>query len=124
MPQILQIMDHLAGKGKPVSQAYLSLWCRVFDASFIEIKNEREVASEGGFSGERQVTTWHTRMKLLAELGFIEVKPGTAGKYQYVLILNPYTVIQKLRKAKKIPDDLYIALFSRAQEVGAANGLK
>ena len=124
MPQILQIMDNLAHKGKPVSQTYLSLWCRVFDESLVIIKNEKEMASEAGFTGQRAVTTWHSRMKTLIDLGFIEANTGPAGKYQYVLILNPYIVIKKLKKEKRIPSELSIALFSRAQEVGAENDLK
>jgi hypothetical protein len=124
MPQIFQIMDHLANKGKPVSLTYLSLWCRVFDESMIEIKSEKVMASEAGFTGERAVTTWHSRMKNLIEMGFIEAKPGQASKYQYVLILNPYVVINNLKKGGKVPETLSLALFSRAQEVGADDDLK
>ncbi|MCP5767825.1 hypothetical protein NL347_26725, partial [Klebsiella pneumoniae] len=32
---INRIIDHLAGTGSPVSQTYLSLWCRVFDEGFV-----------------------------------------------------------------------------------------
>jgi hypothetical protein len=124
MPQICQIMDYLAPKGQPVLQTYLGLWCRVFDESLVIIQNEKEMASEAGFTGQRAITTWHTRMKYLVGMGFIEAKAGTSGKYQYVLILNPYVVIKKLKKTKKIPEHLYIALFARAQEVGAGNDLK
>ena len=124
MPHILQIMDNLAPKGKPVSQTYLSLWCRVFDESLVIVQNEKEMAFEAGFTGQRAVTTWHSRMKHLVEMGFIDAKVGAAGKYQYVLILNPYVVIKKFRKTKKVPDQLSIALFARAQEVGAIDDLK
>ena len=124
MPLILQIMDNLAHKGKPVSQTYLNLWCRVFDESIIEIRNEQEMAFEAGFTGQRAVTTWHSRMKSLVDMGFINVKTGSAGKYQYVLILNPYLVIKKFEKVKKIPEQLSTALFSRAQEIGAGEDLK
>jgi len=119
MPHILQIMDQLADKGKPVSHVYLSLWCRVFDESLVVIQNEKDMAFEAGFTGQRAVTTWHSRMKNLINLGFIEAKSGSSGKYNYVLILNPYFVIGNLRKANKVPEKLYIALFSRAQDVGA-----
>jgi hypothetical protein len=123
MPYILQIMDELAAKGKPVSNVYLSLWCRVFDESLVVIQNERDMAFEAGFTGQRAVTTWHSRMKNLVDLGFIEAKPGSSGKYNYVLIFNPYLVIKQLNKAKKISEELYNALFARAQDVGA-NDLK
>lgn len=122
MPRIIQIMDELAPKGMPVSATYLSLWFRVFDESMIDIKNEKEMAAEAGFTGQRAVTTWHSRMKNLVEMGFIDAKEGPAGKYQYVLIFNPYLVIKGLKK--KIPQQLFIALFARAQEVGADGDLK
>ena len=124
MPQILQIMDHLADKGKPVSQSFLSLWCRVFDESLVVIQNEKEMAFEAGFTGQRAVTTWNSRMKNLVDMGFIDAKAGSAGKYNYVLIFNPYLVIRKLKKEEKIPEHLYTALFARAQEVGAVDDLK
>jgi hypothetical protein len=123
MPHILKIMDYLADKGKPVFHVYLSLWCRVFDESLVVIQNEKDMAFEAGFTGQRAVTTWHSRMKNLVDLGFIEAKPGSSGKYNYVLIFNPYFVIKKLNKAKKISEELYNALFARAQDVGA-NDLK
>lgn len=119
MPIITQIIDQLATKSKPVSQVYLSLWFRMSDPSLIEIKNERELAFEGGFSGQRAITTWHSRMKNLIGLGFIDAKPGAAGQYQYVLVYNPYIVLKKYKK--EIPEQLYNALFARAQEVGASS---
>lgn len=123
MPQIIQIIDYLAHEGKPVSRTYLSLWCRVFDESLVVIQNENEMAFEAGFSGQRSVTTWHSRMKNLVSMGFIDAKAGPKGEYQFVLIYNPYVVIKNL-KEEKIPEHLSIALFSRAQEVGAADELK
>jgi hypothetical protein len=119
MPHILQIMDDLADKGKPVSNVYLTLWCRVFDESLVVIQNEKEMAFEAGFTGQRAVTTWHSRMRNLVDMGFIEAKPGSLGEYNYVLILNPYLVIKKFKKANKISQQLYTALFARAQDVGA-----
>lgn len=121
MPHILDIMDDLAGKGKPVSKVYLSLWCRVFDEGMLEIKSYEDLSFEAGFSGQRAVTTWKQRMALLVELGFVLVEPGTRGEYDYVLLLNPYPIIKKLYEANKIQKQKYIRLFSRALEVGATD---
>lgn len=121
MLQILHIMDGLAPKGQPVSLSYLSLWCRVFDESFIKIQNPLELASESGFSGQRALTTWNSRMKHLVELGFIDAKEGPWGKYSFVLIINPYIVIKKKFEAGEIPEPQYNALFVRAQDVGATD---
>ncbi|XIX59785.1 hypothetical protein AB2E66_26590 (plasmid) [Escherichia coli] len=68
---INRIIDYLAGAGSPVSQTYLSLWCRGFDEGFVEIRDKDALAFESGFSGQRAVTTWLGRMKKLRELGLI-----------------------------------------------------
>jgi hypothetical protein len=103
-----------------VSQLCRGLWFRVFDESLVTIQNEKEMAFEAGFGGQRAITMWRSRMRSLVKMGFIEAKPGPSGEFNYVLIFNPYLVIKKLEKAKKISDPLfYNALFARAQEVGA-----
>jgi len=120
-PHMLDIMDDLAGKGTPVSKVYLSLWCRVFDEGMLELKSYDEMAYEAGFSGQRAVTTWKQRMSLLVKLGFIFVENGIRGEYDYVLILNPYPVIKRLYEKKAFQKQKYIALFARAQEIGATD---
>lgn len=121
MPYILQIMDQLAPKGKPVSVTYLSLWCRIFDESLVVIQNPSELAFESGFTGQRAVTTWASRMSYLEDMGFIATKEGASGKHNYVLLYNPYLVIKKHHAAKKIQETQYNALFARAQDVGATD---
>jgi len=121
MPIIFQIADNIADKSKPVSTVYFSLWCRVFDESFIEIKSQEEMAFESGFSGQRAVSTWKSRMKNLVSLGFIDAKEGASGEYSYVLLLNPYMVIKKHHEEGKVQIGKYNALFARAQEVGAVD---
>jgi len=118
MSIILHIVDDLS-KGKPLSTTYLALWCWVFDESMVTIDNPREMAFEVGFSGQRAEATWMSRMKILAGLGFIDIKRGPSGPYNYVLILNPFKVIKGLYSDKKIPELSYISLFKRAQKVGA-----
>lgn len=118
MPYIARIMDKEAGKGTPVSSTYFSLWSNVFDENFLEIKEKRRYAFESGFSGERAVTTWTTRMRKLQQLGFIESQEGIEGEFSYVLIINPLEVIKGLY-ADKPKDELYNALITRMQNVGA-----
>ena len=121
MPHMFEIIDDLGGKGTPLSRAYFSLWCRVFDESLIEIKSYNELAYEAGFSGQRAVTQWKQRMASLVELGFILAEEGTGGKYDYILLLNPYNVIKQRYSAGEIQKNKYIALFNRVQEVGATD---
>jgi hypothetical protein len=119
MPYIARIMDKEAGKGTPVSSTYFSLWSNVFDENFLEIKEKRRYAFESGFSGERAVTTWTSRMRKLQQLGFIESKDGIEGEFSYVLIINPLEVVRSIY-AQKDKDELYNAFITRMQSVGAA----
>ncbi|MDD2882956.1 MAG: hypothetical protein PHQ58_21300 [Rhodoferax sp.] len=118
MPLIGQLLDQLSGKGFPLLSTYLTLWCWVFDEAMVEIRNPREMAYESGFSGPRAEVTWKNRMKRLEALGFIQVKPGLAGEFQYVLLLNPLQRIKEIYADKPV-DALYSALLGRSAQVGA-----
>lgn len=119
-PLILAIMDDLSS-GKPVSSTYLALWCRSFSHSFLRIDNPNAIAFESGFQGQRAVSTWKTRIKILLDLGFIDVKEGQIGKYSFILIFNPYLVIKKLKGTHTISPAKYNALLDRAFEIGATD---
>lgn len=120
MPLIMEIMDDLAN-GKPVSSAYLELWCRSFDEGFVTLSKQEDIAFASGYSGQRSVSTWRQRMKTLHELGFIDLKPGSAGAMSYALLWNPYLVIKghKEQGTPGLREDLYNALVARAYEIGA-----
>lgn len=115
---IARIMDRLSGKGLPLADTYLTLWCWVFDEALVEVRNPKEFAFESGFTGPRAETTWRARMRRLEELGFIKSKPGIAGEFQYVLLLNPLQVIGQIYSGRD-HDDAYNALMSRMIQVGA-----
>lgn len=119
MPLIISIIDDLAGS--PVGMAYLELWGRVFDEGFVTLSKPREIAFHAGFDGQRGERTWRAKMKLLAELGFIEIQSGPSGAMSYALILNPYLVIRRLHDQKRpgLREDKYNALVERAGEIGA-----
>lgn len=120
MALIGRIMDQLSGKGFPLFGTYLALWCRVYDEAFVEVRNNREIAFESGFSGPRGEVTWRTRMRKLQELGFIDFRSGLASDLQYVLIFNPIIVIAEIYTRQQLPEDLaYTALMARLIEVGA-----
>lgn len=120
LPLVMKIMDELS-VGKPPSSAYLDLWCRARDECFVTIVDERERAFYSGFSGQRAVSAWQGRMRVLQKLQFIDVKEGPSGPFNYVLIWNPYLVIEDLRKAQTagLSDSSYNALRARIVEVGA-----
>jgi hypothetical protein len=116
MALIMEVIDSLS-KNKPAGQAYFVLWCHVFYESFVTIENPLVFASETGFSGERALTTWKGRMKILQDLGFIDAKNGASGDFHYVLILNPHIVIQKLKG--QIQESLFRQIYNRALDIGA-----
>lgn len=119
MTFIMQIMNSLSS-GKPPGQTYLTLWCRTFDEYMVKVSNPRVLAFESGFTGQRGETAWRERIKILVQQGFIDVKPGAAGPYSYILILNPYTVIQRLKaEGEPIPVEIYNSLLERAKDIGA-----
>ncbi len=122
MPLMLTIMDDLS-EGQPVSSTYLELWCRAFDECFVTLSKPREMAFHAGFTGQRGERTWRGRMKILAKLGFIDVKEGSSGPMSYALILNPYLVIRRLMQQKNpgIRADKYNALMERAGEIAAVD---
>lgn len=122
MNLIGRVMDQLSGKGFPLFNTYLALWCRVYDEAIVEIRSDRELAFESGFSGPRGEVTWRARMRLLKELGFIDIRPGLASEMQYVLILNPILVIAEVYERKKLKEDVaFSALMARLAEVGATD---
>jgi len=119
MTLIMGIMDDLS-KNRPVSSTYLELWTRTFDEGFATLAKAREIAFHSGFSTERAERNWKSRLKILHELGFIDLKGGASGDASYALILNPYKVIQG-HHDKKTPgmrEDKYNALVARAIEIG------
>ena len=118
MPLLLQIMDSLS-KGKPVSSTYLELWCRTYDDSFVIATKHREMAYYSGFTGERAVRTWATRMHILKDLGFIDIKEGPNGPISYVLIFNPYLEVRKHRQAGRVNDAFFNSLIQRTIDTGA-----
>ena len=125
LPLLMSIMDDMAGKGKPVSRTYLTLWGRVHDEAVLKIRDESTAAMESGFSGGRRTTAWRSRMRILRDLGFILAEEAGSGEFSTVLLLNPHKVVKShwARRTKKgahrIPEEKYRALMDRADEVGA-----
>ena len=120
MPLILKIMDEMT-KNTPVSDTYLSLWCSTWDNSFASLAKPKEMIYASGFSRSRAEYTWGTRMKLLQELRFIDIKPGRSGPMSHALLWNPHFVIRWHHKQKTagLREESYAALVELALELGA-----
>jgi hypothetical protein len=121
MPLILQIMDDLSGKGKPVSSTYLGLWCETWDNSMVNASKQQDMAQAAGFSGQRAVYTWGARVHLLHDLKFIDIKPGNSGPISHILIWNPHWVIRwhHHHKTLGMVEANFNTLLSRAVDIGA-----
>jgi len=125
MNLISDVSKHVThGKAVPAGRTYLVLWCRVFDEGFLKIDNEAAAALEAGYSVERNGTTWREHMRVLKDLGFVDYKEGSAGPFQYVLILNPYRVVKALKAKGWVQQSSYTALFQRATDIGATDLLE
>jgi hypothetical protein len=116
---IMVMMDTLS-KGRPVSSTYLELWCRRHDEAVLILSGkEHEYSTASGFSGERAVSTWSSRLDILEQLGFIRLADGPRGARSYALLLNPYHVLKKLQP--KIEKFLWNSFVARAVEIGATD---
>lgn len=120
LPLIMEIINCMT-KGAPAGMAYVELWCRSFDECFVDMDSEESMAFSTGFTGQRAVTTWKTRIRALQELGFIDLQ--SAGGKTYALIFNPYQVIAHHRDTKTpgMTAGHYTALQIRAAEIGATD---
>ena len=119
MPLIMVLMDGLES-GQPMSSTYLSLWCLAWDGAFLQIRNEKTLALESGFSGERAVTTWKKRMRLLQQWGFIEARKAE-HEFSFVLIINPHIVLEELKQAGKLKNDELFSLL-KARDIDLSAG--
>lgn len=127
MPILMNVIGdaskQVSAKSVPAGRTYLVLWCRVFGEGIVKIENEMVAASEAGYTGERSITTWREHIRVLKELGFIDYKPGPAGPMQFILMLNPYSVVKALRGKAWVQESQYTALLQRAMEIGASPDL-
>jgi hypothetical protein len=125
MPLILRIMDDLSN-GKPLSSTYLALWCDTWDNSMVNLSKPQEMAHAAGFTGQRAIYTWRTRMMLLNSLSFIDIKPGKSGDISHVLIFNPHQIIRyhQQNRTPGLVEGTYNALLERALDIGANDMLE
>ena len=126
MPLFVNLINDISkrvtdGKSVPAGKSYLVLWCRVFDEGFLKIESEAAAALEAGYSGERNVATWREHIGILKKLGFIDCIEGPSGPFQYIVILNPYKVVNALNAKGWVQKTTYTSLFQRAMDIGATD---
>ncbi|ANN57531.1 hypothetical protein A9174_12690 [Mesorhizobium loti NZP2037] len=122
MPIIIKIIDDLT-KGTPAGNTYFELWCRARAEMYVSLGAAGSLATHSGYSGQRAVRQWQDRIELLAELGLIRIKGGSAGKYAHAVVLNPHKIIRRLHEEghEGILSERYDALVERANEIGSTD---
>lgn len=122
MPYFFKIMDECS-KSKPLSTTFFALWCRCWDESgIVKINNPAILSGESGFSGQRAVTTWRIRMRILEKLGFIKTKAYGSEEHGYVVLLNPYKVVKSLYQNGTFKEEGWFnALYDRAEDIKATD---
>lgn len=121
LPLIMTLINLLEGS-VDASRVYAELWSRVYDEGFIEMGDEAEHAYASGYVTPRAARTWGERVQVLADLGFIKVKPKGNWKYGYVLLVHPHDVVETLIKAGKVPEAWRTLYLQRLTQIGARPG--
>ena len=112
------------GKTSAAGNTYMVLWLHIYGQGVAKIENETDAAFEAGYGGERGKSTFRSHMHVLKDLGFIDFGEGPRGPMQYVLMLNPYMVLQKLLKDNLVEKKYYAAIIERLHTSGSGEELK
>lgn len=112
------------GKTSAASNTYLVLWLHSQGEGVARVENEEEVAFEAGYGGERSKSTFRAHMKVLEDLGFIAYGGGARGPFEWVLLYNPYQVLQKLNSQSLVEERHYTAMVQLLQGIGASKELQ
>lgn len=112
------------GKSSAAGNTYTVLWLHIYGEGVAKIDNEKDAAFEAGYGGERSVSTFRSHMNVLKDLGFIDYGEGPRGPMQWVLLLNPYQVLQRLNADGLVEKKYLAALLERLSAIGSSNELK
>jgi hypothetical protein len=120
LPLIGKILNEVSEQGR-LSDTYYTLWTYNNDQNFIEITNPVEVSFSTGFTGQRALQTWTNKMRELTRLGFISVKDGASGEFNFVLIWEPHIIIleHEQKKTRGLASVSITALKARLNKIGA-----
>jgi hypothetical protein len=122
LPLVLALLTQkgLTG-GHDVSRVYLELLSRHMDGGVVEIGNESDHAYAAGYTGSRAVRTWHERMRLLEELGFIKSRHVGNQRYRLVLLVDPLSAVADLRRHNRVAEPWWEAYLLRLMETKEAD---
>jgi len=120
MPLFLHGIDSIQGH-KKLSETYFALWCRA-TVGVVEVENEKTMALEAGFTGQRAVAAWKDRVFSLIDLKLIKTKPGYGNDFGFILIRNPYVLLHELQGI--IDQGIYSTAIAKAVKLGAGKEIR
>lgn len=120
LPLILSLLDELSGKGKECARVYLDLLSRDFGQGLVEVRDEVDHAYCAGFVTERGPRSWHERVIILRELGFICIAPRGRRKVGYILLVHPLLAVKRLRESGRASDQWWNMFRDQLRAVGAS----
>jgi hypothetical protein len=130
--RICRILDEMS-KDHPLGPTYQALWAYTWDNNaFVRLNKIGDLAFAAGFTGQRGERTLLDRLKRLAALSFIEIKPSGNDRLGFIFIPNPHAVIFAHRHGKAPPlpanagkglaahfqENTFNAFLARALELG------
>jgi len=121
LPLILSLTRDKKITGKlDCSAVYLELHSRDFGQGLVEILDEDEHAFCAGYFGNRALRSWRERIVMLEKAGFIKIAPKGNRRIGYVLLINPRSVAEELRRQGKVSEAWWRTYKQRLQAVGGA----
>lgn len=119
VPMISGLIDFLSAKEKP-GRLYTVLWGYEYGDGLVEISDPAHFALEAGYFTSRAERTFTERMKILAELGFVEAKQVGSREYGVVLLADPHRVVSEMKatKGSKVPENWWSAFSLRCSDIG------
>jgi hypothetical protein len=131
MPYICRILGEIS-KNQPLGQTYSTLWAYTWNNNaFVRLNKWGKLAFAAGFKGQRGERTFRDRLKLLASLGFAEIKPNGSNPMGFAFLPNPHDVIMRIHstltlaasseeraKMPNLREETFNAFLARALELG------
>lgn len=110
-------------KDKDPSRVYVELLSRHMGEGVVEMTTEEEHAYAAGYQGATHaIRSWRDGMKILEDAGFIKSKAKGNLTYGTVLLVHPAVAVERLHKAKRIPERWWNTYRSRQIEVKEPSG--
>lgn len=98
VPLVARLINEIGGT-ENAGSLYQVLWAQDWGQGIVEVRSFKGLLYEAGYAGKgpRIERTWEERIGILEDLGLVRTASRGLDRYGYVLLLNPYTVIPRMR---------------------------